>query len=351
MNKGTNHGFFFGINFLNYSKYFDHNNNGGNMKKFKVLIIMLLLVPINVFAYSNYIIPGGDNIGIEVKNDGIIIIGFYKINNKYNTNDLKIGDIIKKVNGEEVTTIDEMVKEIENNVKNDKVTFTILRNKKEYSIEFNLLKQEGIYKTGLYVKDSLSGIGTLTYIDPETKIYGALGHEIIEGNSMMKVEVKSGTIFESLVTSIDRSSIGNAGTKNAKFYSNNKYGNITKNTISGIYGEYSKNIDETKKIEVGKPEDLKLGEAKIYTVINGEKVEEFNIKITKINTNTNIKNISFEVTDERLLNASGGIVQGMSGSPIIQNGKIFGAVTHVIVNNPTTGYGIFITTMLEEGER
>lgn len=156
------------------------------MKKFKVLIIVLLLFPFNVFAYSNYIIPGGDNIGIEVKNDGIIIIGFYKINNKYNTNDLKIGDIIKKVNGVEVTTIDEMVKEIENNVKNDKVKFTILRNKKEYNLEFNLLKQEGIYKTGLYVKDSLSGIGTLTYIDPETKIYGALGHEMYDWRSNKK---------------------------------------------------------------------------------------------------------------------------------------------------------------------
>ena len=110
-----------------------------------------------------------------------------------------------------------MINAIENNVKDNKINITVLRNKKEKTIEFNLINQEGIYKTGLYVKDSISGIGTLTYIDPETKIFGALGHEIIEGTSMTTVEVRSGTIFESLVTSIDRSTVGSAGTKNAKF--------------------------------------------------------------------------------------------------------------------------------------
>lgn len=321
------------------------------MKKKLIILLIMMLFPLNVFAYSNYIIPGGNNIGIEVKNDGIIVIGFYKINNKYNTNDLKIGDVITKIEDKKVYSIEEMVNEIENNVKDNKVKVTFERNKKEKTIDFNLINVEGIYKTGLYVKDSISGIGTLTYIDPETMIYGALGHEIIEGNSMTSIEVKSGTIFESLVTSIDRSSAGNAGTKNAKFYSNNKYGIIDKNTISGIYGKYTKNINDLKTIEVGKPEQLTLGEATIYTVIDKEKVEEFKINITKINLNGKIKNISFEVTDDKLINASGGIVQGMSGSPIIQNNKIFGAVTHVIVNNPTTGYGIFITTMLEEGEK
>ena len=168
---------------------------------------------------------------------------------------------------------------------------------------------------------------------------------------MRSVEIKSGTIFESLVTSIERSTVGSAGTKNAKFYSNNVYGNVDKNTISGIYGKYNSNIDDSKLMSVGKPDELKLGSAYIYTVVEGETVEQFEINITKINSNTNIKNISFEVVDEKLLSLSGGIVQGMSGSPIIQDNKIFGAVTHVIISKPTTGYGIFITTMLEEGEK
>lgn len=321
------------------------------MKKRLLIILISLLFPLNVFAYSNYVIPGGNNIGIEVYNEGIIVIGFYKINNRYNTSELKIGDVITKINDIKVYTVDEMVDAIEESVIDNKVNITVLRNKKEKVLEFNLINQEGIYKTGLYVKDSISGIGTLTYIDPETKIYGALGHEIIEGNSMKSVEIKSGTIFESLVTSIDRSSVGSAGTKNAKFYSNNIYGNVLKNTISGIYGTYTDELPTKETLEVGKPDELKEGEATIYTVLTGEKIEEFSINITNINTSGKIKNITFEITDTRLIEKTGGVVQGMSGSPIIQNNKIFGAVTHVIVNDPTTGYGIFITTMLEEGEK
>jgi len=320
------------------------------MKKRILTILLIMLFPLNVFAYSDYIIPGGNNIGIEVKNKGILIIGFYKINNKYNINDLKIGDVITKINEDYVFTVDDLVKSIEKNVNNDKVYLTIIRKDKEQIIEFKLVKIDNTYKTGLYVKDSVTGIGTLTYIDPETHIYGALGHEIIESNSMHSVEVKSGTIFESLVTSIDRSTIGNAGTKNAKFYSNNIYGNVNKNTISGIYGIYKEELPNINKLEVGKPNELKLGEAKIRTVLDKNNIEEFKINITKITENTKIKNIYFEINDERLLEKTGGIVQGMSGSPIIQNNKIFGAVTHVVVNSPNTGYGIFITTMLEEGE-
>ena len=320
------------------------------MKKKLTIILILLLFPLNVFDYSNYIIPGGTNIGIEVYNDGIMVVGFYKINNKFNTNELKLGDIITHIDNTRVYSVDDMVKAIENNVFNNKVDVTYLRNKKEEKTKFNLINEEGIYKTGLYVKDSISGIGTLTYIDPNTKIYGALGHEILESNSMTSVEVRTGSIFESSVTSIDRSSVGNAGTKNAKFYSNNKYGTVNKNTVSGIYGIYTKELPNQELMEVGKPEELKLGKAIIYTVLDGEKIESFEIKITDINLKSEIKNISFEVIDEKLKDKTGGIVQGMSGSPIIQDNKIFGAITHVIVNEPTTGYGIFITTMLEEGE-
>ena len=321
------------------------------MKKNILIILLILIFPISVLAYSDYIIPGGNNIGIEVKNDGIIVIGFYKINNKYNNSDIKIGDVITKINNKKVNNINEMVLEIENNVINDKVNITVERNKQEVGIEFNLIKVDDVYKTGLYVKDTISGIGTLTYIDPETLIYGALGHEIIEGNSMKHVEVKSGTIFESIVTSIDRSSVGSAGTKNAKFFSSNTYGNINKNTISGIYGKYTESIENKKTLKVGKPDELKLGLAYMYTVVNGDMIEEFEINITKINKTNTIKNISFEVVDSRLLDISGGIVQGMSGSPIVQDNKIFGAVTHVVISKPTTGYGIFITTMLTEGEK
>lgn len=323
------------------------------MKKKLIIFLSILsvILPFHVLAYSNYLIVGGENIGIDVKNNGILIIGFYKINNEYNKNNLKIGDVIKKVNQIEVSSINELTETIEKEQVDNEVTFTIERNKTTKEINFKLIKENNKYKTGLYVKDSITGIGTLTYIDPTTSIYGALGHEILESKTMQTIEVKTGTIFESKITSIDRSSEGNAGTKNAKFNYKNTFGTITKNTESGIYGKYNIELPNKELIEVGNPNEIKTGEAKILTVLEGNQVEEFEINIISIEKNSNIKNIYFEITDKELISKTGGIVQGMSGSPIIQNNKIVGAVTHVIVKEPITGYGIFITTMLEEGER
>lgn len=318
------------------------------MKKY--LILLILLIPLNVYGYSNFIIPSGKTLGIEIKSDGIMIIGFYKVENRFNKNDLKVGDSIIKINNTEVNTIDELVDTIEDNVIDNKVNVTFKRNGKVYETNFELIYIDNTYKTGLYVKDSVTGIGTLTYIDPETKIYGALGHEIVESNTGNLIEVKTGKIFKSSITRIDRSSIGTAGTKNAKFYSSNIYGNVTKNTNKGIYGIYTGDITNHNTLEVGTPETLKIGDAQIYTVLDKEEVKQYDIFINRIETNNNIKNIHFKITSEELISRAGGIVQGMSGSPIIQDNKIYGAVTHVILDNPTTGYGIFITTMLKEGE-
>ena len=202
-----------------------------------------------------------------------------------------------------------------------------------------------------YVKDEITGIGTLTYIDPETKIYGALGHNIVETNTNRLVEVRTGTIFKSSITSIDRSVRGTPGGKNAKFYSGNTYGLIDKNIESGIYGEYTTKIPSKTPLKVASLDEIELGEAKIYTVLNGETLGEYSIEITKVDEKNAAKNIYFNVTDKTLLEKTGGIVQGMSGSPIIQNNKIIGAVTHVVISNPSSGYGISIIKMLEDGEK
>lgn len=318
------------------------------MKKF--LILLMVIIPLNVFGYSNYIIPGGQTLGIEVNSKGVMVIGFYRINNKFNKNKLKIGDTILMVNNNSVNSIDELVNEIEKNVKDNKVIFTIKRNDKLIDTNFELIMVDGKYKTGLYVKDSITGIGTLSYIDPETKIYGALGHEIADSTSGALVEIKTGSIFRSSITGIEKSVKGYAGTKNAKFYSNDKYGVINKNTKKGIYGKYTSDISNLNTMQVGTLDDIKLGKAYIYTVLNGENVKEYEINIDRIMPG-DVKNIHFEIIDEELINKTGGIVQGMSGSPIIQDNKIIGAVTHVIVDNPITGYGISIVKMLEEGEK
>lgn len=320
----------------------------------KILILLsILLIPINVFAYSDYIYRGGNTLGIEVNCEGILIVGFYQIDGNYNKGNpkLKVGDYIKKVNGAEVNTLDELSKEIEKYTNDGKVEITYMRDKKEYITTLDLINESGVYKTGLYVKDSITGIGTLTYVDPGTMIYGALGHEIVESNSSKIVEIKSGNIFRNKIISIDKSKVGHAGSKNAKYFYNTIFGSIYKNTNHGIFGEYTIDTSNLELVEVGTKEDIKVGKASLYTVLDNEKVEEFEIEINNINENSNTKNITFEITDKKLLDKTGGVVQGMSGSPIMQNNKIIGVVTHVIVDNPYTGYGLFITSMLEEGEK
>ena len=324
------------------------------MKKLKIFIISLLfLVPINVFAYSDFIIPGGETLGIEINSKGIMVIGFYQINGKYNRGnpELKPGDYITKVNDINVYTVDDLTDVIEDNISKSEVKITYNRNGKIKTTNLELVKDDNIYKTGLYVKDSITGIGTLSYIDPETKVFGALGHEIVESNTKSTVEIKSGIIFRNYITSIDKSTNGVPGSKNAKFYYDTTYGKIIKNTNVGIYGIYDAMLPQKDLIEVAEPNEIKIGKAYIETVLNGEEIKQYDINITGINESSDIKNINFEIIDEDLLDKTGGVVQGMSGSPIIQNNKIIGAVTHVVIDNPSNGYGIFITTMLEEGEK
>ena len=321
-------------------------------KLLNAIILFLLIIPLNVFAYSSYIIPGGETIGIEVNSKGVLVVGFYKVNNSYigRSAGFEVGDRIIKLNNKEVNNIPSMIETI-NKTDNNTVEFTILRGTSEKNISLNLSEDsDGVLKTGLYVKDSINGVGTLTFIDPNTKIFGALGHEIIEKSTAEKFEIKDGIIFGANVVGIEKSTNGNAGEKTATYNKTEVFGKITGNEISGIFGKYTSNVEGKEKLEVAESKDVKTGEATIRTVIKDDKIEEFKINIIKLDDNSDTKNILFEVVDDRLLKEAGGIVQGMSGSPIIQNNKIIGAVTHVIVNDTTKGYGIFITTMLKDGE-
>lgn len=323
-------------------------------KRLHFLLLFLLLVPNIVFAYSNNIILGGNSVGIKVNTRYVMIVGFYKVDGRYIGEDagLNIGDYITKINDIEVSSIDEMVNIINNIGESNNIKITFIHDNYEKDTILNLIKDENnVLKTGLYVKDTISGIGTLTYIDPNSLVFGALGHEISDKNTLKSVEISNGTIFQSLITGIIPSSNGNPGSKEAKLYTNINYGNIYSNSVSGIFGTIKEDIFDNDMIEVGTLDDVKLGTATIRTVIDTSKVEEFEINIINIDKDNPTKNILFEITDQRLLDKTGGVVAGMSGSPIIQNNKIIGAVTHVVVNEPKKGYGIFITTMLEEGDR
>lgn len=326
-------------------------------KKIKNVFLIALLVisiPSTVLAYSDYIIAGGENIGISLQSKGVIIVGSYEIDgiNPLKESGLNNGDKIVKVNDQETLSIEKMLDVIDKQEDKNNIKITYIRGNKEYNTSISLKKDSNnIYKTGLYVKDNITGVGTLTFIDPKTKLFGALGHEIIEKNTGQKLEIKDGSIYSSTVTGVTKSSIGTPGEKNARYDDTNVFGSVFENTTRGIFGEYKKDIPNKKLFKVAKPSETKEGEASFLTVIQDNNVEEFKINILKVNSNeSSSKNILFEVIDDNLLKLTGGIVQGMSGSPIIQDGLIIGAVTHVIVDDPTKGYGTFITKMLEEAE-
>ena len=327
-----------------------------SFKKLKSFIAIFLvatfIMPQSLLAYSKYIVAGGENIGLSINNKGIIVAGFYKVGDKYPGYDagLNKGDVIKRANDKEVSSIDDFIGAIkESDGKSLKLVYQ--RGKQNETTTLNLTDENRTLKTGLYVKDMISGIGTLTYIDPESKIYGALGHEVLEQTTGTMINVRDGKIYNSNVTSVEKSVRGEPGAKNANTNSNDVFGDVKENKVSGIFGNYTKEINKNNLYKVADYEDIKLGEAKIITVIEGTLKKEYSINILKVNNDkTDNKNILFEITDSNLINKTGGIVQGMSGSPIIQGNNIIGAVTNVVVNNPKRGYGILITTMLEEGE-
>lgn len=323
-----------------------------NFKNFKsklyIILILLTLfsIPKNILAYSDKVYLGGENIGIEVKSKGVLVVGFYDINGTSPGQDagLKIGDIITRVDETVISSITDLSDVINND--ND-LQITYIRNNKTYTTSIKIVKESNVYKTGLYVKDKIVGIGTLSFITKD-RIFGALGHEIIEQTTNYKFEIEEGKIFKSTVSSINKSERNKPGEKNAKYYNDIVYGTIDRNEKTGIYGKYEESLNDKTLIDVADKDEVTTGKASIITVTTGEKKEEFSINILKVFPNDETKNILFEITDEKLLNKTSGVVQGMSGSPIIQNNKLVGAVNYVIVDNPKRGYGVFITNMLEE---
>ena len=311
------------------------------LRKIRILLIILFLfLPLHVYAYSDYLVVGGENIGIKLKTKGVIVIGTYDDLN----NNMKKGDIIISVNDKNINSI----KELSDIISNNSVKTIDIGYIRDGKYKTTILKINN-GKTGLYLKDTIVGIGTLTYIDPNTNIFGALGHEIIDSISGTIVTPIGGNIYESKVTDIRKSDFGNPGEKNANITSNN-IGTIDKNSKKGIYGSYTSNFDDTNIYKVATNDEIKLGKAYILTELENNKIDKYEINIIKVDSKEDTKNIIFNVTDKRLLEI-GGIVQGMSGSPIIQNNYIVGAVTHVVVDNPYKGYGILIKNMLEESEK
>lgn len=319
------------------------------MKKKFFLFLLLLLLPFNVFAYSNRILVNGDNIGIIVNSKGVYVIDFYKVNNKFIAKDNGFikGDLILQVNGTNVLSINEFNRVID---KEGKYIVKVKRNNEVIQLELNVISDNGVLKTGLYLKDQINGIGTLSYIDPETHVFASLGHEIVESSNSSIFELDNGYIYDIDINYINKNQDRNIGELHAEF-SNELLGEIDKNNINGIYGIYSASFDGFEEMDVAGKDEIRSGRAYLKLKLDRETSKLYSINILSINESETVKNILFEIDDSELLKKTGGIVQGMSGSPIIQNNKIIGVVNYVVVDDSKKGYGIFIETMLKEGDK
>ncbi|MDF2713654.1 MAG: SpoIVB peptidase [Paenibacillus sp.] len=325
--------------------------------------IPLKTVKVNVMPDLK-VIPGGQTIGVKIKSDGIMIVGHHLVtvadNKKVSPGEdakLQVGDLIKEIDGtymNDVSKVAEIVKKAGEQSKS--LTLKIRRNDQDIRTEIKPAYDtfDKAYRLGLYIRDSAAGVGTLTFYAPDQGVYGALGHVITDMDTQTPITVGEGQIVHSNVTSIAKSQNGEPGEKRANFFNESKVlGNIEKNTAFGIFGKMFASPEHSlikEAIPVAFAEEVKEGPAQIYTVVSGQKVEKFDIEVTHVSKQEfpATKGMVIKITDPRLLEKTGGIVQGMSGSPIIQNGKMIGAVTHVFVNDPTSGYGCFIEWMLQD---
>ncbi len=328
-----------------------------NFKAFGVIPLKTMQVDI---IPSKKLAACGNTVGVKIRMDGILVIGVSDVDTangirKAPAKDggIKAGDIIYEINNKKPADIKDMIKLIDES-KGGKLEVKYKRNSNLYKTEIYPIVgvNDKKYHIGLWVRDSTAGIGTLTFYDPDTGSFGALGHGITDIDTGLLMPVNSGEVLESNIIAVKKGEQGTPGELKGIFLENKPpMGHIYKNDECGIYGKVHDGyrVFRQRLYPIGIRGQVKVGPATILSNIEGNEIEEFNIYIEKVarQSFSGPKGMVIKVTDKRLLNSTGGIVQGMSGSPIIQNGKLIGAVTHVLVNDPTRGYGIFIEWMLK----
>jgi stage IV sporulation protein B len=337
----------------------------GNVSLELRLFGLIPLKRINVDVVPDIrLIPGGHSIGVLLRTEGVLVIGYspvLKQNNEVSfparEADIRVGDVIISINGEKIVSDDQAGKIIaENPNPQQGIKITIARDGKllQRVVYPQLCEDTKTYRIGLFIRDNAGGVGTLTFADPVSKKFGALGHVITDSETNQKLQIQEGKILAVSVENIEKGKPGTPGEKMGIFLENSEFGDIEKNEMCGIYGTLNRELSNehyAHPLPVVFANQLSPGKAQILTVVNGQQIKKYDIEIEKILLGRRDgKNMIIRITDPELLQATGGIVQGMSGSPIIQDGKLAGAVTHVFVNDPTRGYGVFIENMLFEAE-
>lgn len=311
------------------------------------------------------VIPCGQPFGIKMLTEGIVVVRLSDINGKDDSCPAKeagiqVGDIIISVGGEKITSNEDLSKVISSSG-GDAIEVVVKRNgsddEKSSEEELTLkltpeyCNSEKCYKTGMWIRDSSAGIGTITFYDPSTGAFGGLGHPICDSDTGEVLPLSSGEICDVSITGYKKGENGNPGELHGRFLSDSQIGTVAQNTNSGVFGSLDESPSKNEEIEIADNSEVKTGKAEILTTISGSEPQKYSINIEQVNPDDpDCKNLVIRVTDKTLLEKTGGILQGMSGSPIIQKGKLVGAVTHVFVNNSSMGYGIFANTMFTQSQ-
>jgi len=332
----------------------------------KIKLKALGIIPVKDISVSvvpeQLVIPAGETLGVKLYSKGVLVVGKSIVEGldgrdyePYENSKIEIGDIILEINKKEVETIED-VKNIVENSNGEKLL--IKYKKDDIVVEDEIIPIKSIdgngYKIGLWIRDGAMGIGTLSFVDKETGKFAALGHGVSDTDTKEKIQIGSGTLNTAKIVSITASKKDNPGEILGVLDSNKVIGNIEKNSEIGIYGNLMptklNDYDESNAVKIASRNEIKLGKASILCTLENDKTEEYEIEIQKkyLDKDASSKCMIIKVTDERLLAKTGGIIQGMSGSPILQNGKLIGAITHVFVSDATRGYAVFADMMIEE---
>lgn len=302
------------------------------------------------------ITPGGTPFGIKLFTKGVIVVDINSIETKDSIvcpakdAGIKKGDVILTADDREVKTNEDLAAII-NAKRGEPVSIVLSRDGSQFNCMLTpaISKLDGGYKGGLWVRDSSAGIGTVTYYNKATGVFGGLGHGICDTDTLEIMPLASGEVCSVQINSVVKGAVGSPGELRGMFTSTRANGRLMLNNDAGIYGYLYENPNDFDSVDVMLKQDISLGDATIICTLEGNTPKEYSIQIDKIDLNpkTLTKNMTISITDPELIAKTGGIVQGMSGSPILQNGKLVGAVTHVFVNNPQKGYGIFAENMLQ----
>ena len=304
--------------------------------------------------------PCGTPFGIKIYTQGVIVIDISDVNTSQGVcspaklSGLEKGDIITHINDLEVKSNEEF-EQILQKSKGNTLNMTVIRNEQTMSLSLKPIKSfdDEKYRAGIWVRDSSAGIGTLTFIDNSNNIFAGLGHGICDIDTGKVVPIAKGEIVKACISGIRKGHTGFPGELRGYFINSESMGTLYDNSNIGLYGKIKNSLNTSETVSIGMKQHVKKGPAKILTTIDGTEPSYYDINIDSVNYNINspTKNIKITVTDPVLLEKTGGIVQGMSGSPIIQNGMLIGAVTHVFINNPSKGYAIFAETMMTNSNR